>query len=90
MSALCYSLSFLQNKVYRYPDTWVCLYNTYGCDEMEREERCMNSSTQTDGGNTTAVFFPGGEYEQEISAVEKLTKSVSTPTHLDPRVLILI
>ena len=50
----------------------------------------MNSSTQTDGGNTTAVFFPGGEYEQEISAVEKLTKSVSTPTHLDPRVLILI
>lgn len=46
---------------------------------MEREERCMNSSMLTEGGNTTGVFYPGGEYEQEVAAVGKLTEAVSTP-----------
>eukprot|EP00904_Undaria_pinnatifida_P008142 jgi/Undpi1/4458/HiC_scaffold_17.g07812.m1 len=63
----------LSNDVYAYPDTWVCLHDTYGCDDYELEEQCLNSSTLTEGGGTRAIFYPDGEYEQEVSAVGRLT-----------------
>ena len=67
----------MKNTVYTYPDVWVCLYHTYGCDAMYLEEECMESSSTTEGGNTGAVFFPGGEYEQQIPVAGVLTDSVS-------------
>lgn len=66
-----------QNVVFPYPDVWVCLYVNYGCDEWELEEDCMRSSNATQGGATGAVFYPGGEYEQEIPAVPRITPNVS-------------
>ncbi|CAN0229685.1 unnamed protein product [Ectocarpus sp. 12 AP-2014] len=62
-----------ENTVYEYPDVWVCLYNNYGCDKWELEEECMRSANFTEGGNTTAVFYPGGEYEQVLPGVPRLT-----------------
>ncbi|CAB1102054.1 unnamed protein product [Ectocarpus sp. CCAP 1310/34] len=58
----------LSNTVFEYPDIWVCLYADYGCDELELEEECMTSATanMTGWGNSSAVYYPGGEYEQEI------------------------
>lgn len=37
----------------------------------------MNSSTTTEGGNSSAVFAPGGNMEQEILVANRLTESVS-------------
>ena len=64
----------MKNKVYAYPDMWVCLYDTYGCDRRDLEEECLDSSTTTEGGNANAVFYPGGDYEQAVPVVGKLTK----------------
>ena len=63
----------MKNDVYAYPDTWVCLHDTYGCDDYELEEQCLNSSMLTEGGGTRAIFYPDGEYQQEVSAVGRLT-----------------
>ncbi|CAM9707380.1 unnamed protein product [Ectocarpus fasciculatus] len=65
----------LSNTVFEYPDIWVCLYAGYGCDEWELEEECMTSATanMTGWGNSSAVFYPGGDYEQEIPVEGKLT-----------------
>ncbi|CBN75318.1 expressed unknown protein [Ectocarpus siliculosus] len=64
----------LSNNIYQYPDLWVCLYVNYGCDEMELQEECVNSSNATEGGETLAVFYPGGEYEQVIPGEQILSK----------------
>lgn len=37
----------------------------------------MRSANATEGGETGAVFYPGGEYEQEITAIPRLTPNVS-------------
>ncbi|CAN0042249.1 unnamed protein product [Ectocarpus fasciculatus] len=72
----------LSNTVFEYPDIWVCLYAGYGCDEWELEEECMTSATanMTGWGNSSAVFYPGGDYEQEIPVEGKLTPDVSEVT----------
>ena len=67
----------MKNTVYTYPNVWVCLYNTYGCDKREMEKECLNSYTITAGGSASAVFHPGGEYEQEVPVHGNLTDSVS-------------
>ncbi|CAM9286399.1 unnamed protein product [Ectocarpus sp. 4 AP-2014] len=68
------STSFvLSNNVYRYPDTYVCLYNFFGCDDMDLEEFCASSVFDTEGGSSTAVFNPGGDLEQEIATTAYLT-----------------
>ena len=59
----------------------MCLHDTYGCDDYELEEQCLNSSTLTEGGGTRAIFYPDGEYEQEVSAVGRLT-TVSRRGHV--------
>ncbi|CAM9202476.1 unnamed protein product [Ectocarpus sp. 8 AP-2014] len=58
----------LSNTVFEYPDIWVCLYVNYGCDEWELENECMTSAAanMTGWGNSSAVYYPDGEYEQEI------------------------
>lgn len=66
-----------QNVVFAYPDVWVCLYVNYGCDEWELEKECMRSSNATEGGETGAIFYPGGEYEQIIDGVGRVTPNVS-------------
>eukprot|EP00903_Cladosiphon_okamuranus_P009902 g9404.t1 len=65
----------VSNVVFAYPDVWVCLYDYYGCDEWELEEECVKSTNMTVAGDTSAVFFPGGEYEQTIYGRPKLTPS---------------
>ncbi|CAM9511484.1 unnamed protein product, partial [Ectocarpus fasciculatus] len=68
------STSFvLSNNVYRYPDTYVCLYNYFGCDDMDLEEFCVSSVFDTEGGRSSAVFNPGGDLEQEIATTAYLT-----------------
>ena len=67
----------MKNTVYTYPDVLVCLYDKYGCETMEMEEMCIDSSTTTEGGNTGAAFYPGGEYEQQIPVAGILTEMVS-------------
>lgn len=67
----------VKNTVYAYPDMWVCLYSTYGCDALDLEEQCLDSATITEGGNASAVFSLGGEFEQEVPGVATLTESVS-------------
>ncbi|CAN0469176.1 unnamed protein product, partial [Ectocarpus sp. 12 AP-2014] len=72
------STSFvLSNNVYRYPDTYVCLYNFFGCDDMDLEEFCASSVFDTEGGSSTAVFNPGGDLEQEIATTAYLTDEVT-------------
>ncbi|CAN0113861.1 unnamed protein product, partial [Ascophyllum nodosum] len=68
------STSFeLSNDLYKYPDIYVCLYNFYGCDQMELEPDCMYSYNQTEGARTKATFNPGGEKEQDIATNGFLT-----------------
>ena len=62
--------------MYAYPDTRVCLSDTYGCHSLDLEEECVNSSNLTEGGQSRAVFYPGGEFEQEVSAVAHFIESV--------------
>lgn len=48
---------------------YVCLYDFYGCDDANLEEECVFTATDTEGGRRTgAVFNPGEENEQNISA----------------------
>jgi len=47
------------------------------CDRRDLEEECLDSSTTTEGGNASAVFYPGGDYEQEVPVVGKLTEKVT-------------
>lgn len=54
----------------------MCLYVDYGCDERELEEECMLSSNATEGGATGAVFYPDGDFEQEIPGVGRITPNV--------------
>lgn len=75
--ALCSLFRSMKNTVYTYPDVWVCLYDGYGCDTYEKEEKCLNSYTITAGGKASAVFYPDGEYEQEVPVLGDLTDSVS-------------
>lgn len=72
----------MQNTIYAYPDTWVCIYSTYGCDGIDLEPECLRSATMTEGGNASAVFYPGGEFEQEVPGVANLTHSVSMQVFL--------
>lgn len=62
--------------MYEYPDIWVCLYGEYGCDSWDLEEECTDSAQLTGWGNTSAVFYPGGDYEQTIPGVGILTPDV--------------
>lgn len=55
----------------------MCLYNFFGCDEMDLEEFCVSSVFDTEGGSSTAVFNPGGDLEQEIATTAYLTDDVS-------------
>lgn len=64
----------LSNDVYAYPDTWLCLYNDFGCDAQDLEEECLDTSVMTEGGQSSAIFYPGGEFEQNVSAVGKQTE----------------
>ena len=75
----------MKNTVYTYPDVWVCMYDTYGCDDLEK--MCIDSSSSTEGGNTGAVFHPGGEYEQQILVAGILTHSVSMLCIVGPCVM---
>lgn len=75
-----------QNVVYDYPDIWVCLYSTYGCDLEKREEGCANSSSLIEGRAPTVVFYPNtsdqlGDRRQEIVGYSKLTDTVSISVH---------
>ena len=54
----------LQNKVYKYPDLWICPYVQYGCDTWELEEGCANSAWETEGGPPDAVFYPRETLDQ--------------------------
>ena len=65
-----------QNDLYKCPDIYVCLYNFYGCDQMELEPDCMYSYNQTEGARTKATFNPGGEKEQDIATNGFLTDLV--------------
>eukprot|EP00752_Nemacystus_decipiens_P016554 g14796.t1 len=65
----------VSNVVFRYPDVLACLYVDYGCDEFELEEDCVRSSNATEGGDSYAVFYPGGEYEQVIRGRPLITPS---------------
>ncbi|CAN0175933.1 unnamed protein product, partial [Scytosiphon promiscuus] len=71
------STSFvLSNQLYRYPDVYVCLYDYFGCDEMDLEEECVFTAFDTQGARRTrAVFNPDGDTEQEIAASGILTDS---------------
>lgn len=66
-----------QNDVYKYPDIYVCLYNFFGCDEMELEGDCMGSAQSTEGGRSTAVFNMNKDDEQELEVDAFLTEEVS-------------
>ena len=68
--------------MYEYPDVWVCLFDTYGCDEQGLEEECANSSSLIEGLAPTAVFYPNDDdptdyRRQEIAGNSALT-DVST------------
>eukprot|EP00904_Undaria_pinnatifida_P000588 jgi/Undpi1/1052/HiC_scaffold_10.g04515.m1 len=66
------STSFaLSNNVYKYPDIYVCLYSFYGCDTLELEEKCRDSTHSTEGGRSTAIYNPTREDEQilQVDAV---------------------
>lgn len=65
----------MKNTVYAYPDVWVCLYDTYGCDEQHLEQECLDSSKMTEWGKPSAVFYGGGEHEQEVPVVVGLKVS---------------
>lgn len=52
------------------------MYNDYGCDEFALEGECVRSTNATEGGETDAVFYPGGEYEQRISGIPMITSTV--------------
>ena len=52
-----------QNEVYKYPDLWICLYKTYGCDTWELEAECVNSAWETEGGAPYAAFYPKEKLE---------------------------
>lgn len=65
----------MKNTVYAYPDVWVCLYNTYGCDTMDLEEECVVSANMTEAEKPSAWFYRGGEYEQEVPVVGGLRVS---------------
>ncbi|CAN0252419.1 unnamed protein product [Ascophyllum nodosum] len=70
------STSFeISNDLYRYPDIYVCLYNFFGCDQMELEPSCVASHNQTEGARTKATFNPGGDTEQDIARDAFLTES---------------
>ena len=74
----CSPFRLVKNKVYAYPDMWVCLYDTYGCDTQDLEDECLDSAKTTEGGNASAVFYPGEEiYQQEVPVVVKLTEKVT-------------
>ena len=61
---------------------WLCIYGTYGCDRIDLEEKCLDSATMTEGVDASAVFYPGGVFEQEILGVAKFTHSVSMQVFL--------
>lgn len=65
-----------QGEGYKYPDVWVCLYESHGCDAKENEDDCVYSSSTTQGGFTTATFNPDCDDEQEIAASAVLTDDV--------------
>eukprot|EP00904_Undaria_pinnatifida_P008146 jgi/Undpi1/4461/HiC_scaffold_17.g07815.m1 len=72
----------MEDEVYEYPDVWVCLFDTYGCDEQGLEEECANSSSLIEGLAPTAVFYPNDDdptdyRRQEIAGNSALT-DVST------------
>ncbi|CAM9165602.1 unnamed protein product, partial [Hapterophycus canaliculatus] len=54
------------NQLYKYPDIDVCFYESYGCDDEDTAEECMDSAFGTAAGHTSAVFNPDGETKQEI------------------------
>ena len=65
-----------QNDIYLYPDLWVCLYDTYGCDDQAYEEQCVDSIFDTEGGSTRARYRPGDDNETLINFTANLTKEV--------------
>lgn len=78
-----------QNVVFSYPDVWVCLYDDYGCDEFELEEECVRSTNTTEGGETSAVFYPGGEYQQTFVGRPLITPTVWSMTFLAEKRLLV-
>ena len=76
--SFCSGFCVTKNTVYRYPDIWVCLYNTYGCDSQDLEEECFNSATLTEGEGANVMIYPGDlDHEQKVPTVGKLTETVS-------------
>lgn len=75
----CPLVSFgpLQNDVYKYPDIYVCLYDFYGCDDLELEGDCMGSFQSTEGGKSNAVFNLNRDNEQDLQVDAFLTEEVS-------------
>ncbi|CAN0315183.1 unnamed protein product, partial [Ascophyllum nodosum] len=68
------STSFIvSNEIYIYPDLWVCLYDTYGCDKFEYEEQCLGSIFDTEGGSTRARYRPGDANETSINFTTNIT-----------------
>lgn len=55
----------------------MCLYGTYGCDDQESEEQCVESIFDTEGGSTTARYRPGDTDEEDISITAELTDKVT-------------
>lgn len=66
--------------MYKYPDVWACLFDYYGCDELELEEECVSSMNSTEGGETRARYHPDGENEKNISVRYQLTQEVRKHT----------
>lgn len=66
-----------QNEVYEYPDLWVCLFNTYGCDDIDYEEKCVMSVNDTEGGFTRARYRPGNEGETPVYYTANVTDKVT-------------
>ena len=69
-----------QDEVYMYPDLWVCLYDTYGCDKLEYEEQCVSSIFDTEGGSTSARYRPGDVDETIINVSANFTEEVKVLT----------
>ena len=80
----CAAFLLPQNTIYDYPDIWVCMYDSYGCDAIEREEGCANSSTLMEGKTPTAVFYPNTSLPRDERRQDIVGSSMKTDVSAGP------
>lgn len=80
----CAAYCLPQNTIYDYPDIWVCLYDSYGCDAIEREEGCANSSMLMEGKTPTAVFYPNTSLPRDDRRHDIFGSSMKTDVSAHP------